>query len=1850
MGRVTQIKVLTTKSGILAVRNWKGSLGQLVAPLVIMLLMLMFQLLINTIAAGQEKEITSISSIGVVPKCTHGEHRNCTTIIFAPSTDETVNLMKIVASSNKLNYGEDVKPLMFDKTLQNQDYLKLQYYYYENQNGTTLGVFFSGVYTENAQFPLAGYVINYNKSAANSYNLELKRTLDEAIIQTYQNDPGYSLNTGWQTFPLAPNRYTDSIDIVSLAGGQWFYVPPMVTFFILLAEVVTEKEQRLRLGMRMMGLNDGVYWFVWFLTGLFFVTASTLILILSGMACQFDFFINANFFALFLVFFLFGVSMYMVSFFISTLVNTVATAQTIGYIVILVGFVFQAILTSFYGILFRLMYAQTIPWIVALKWLLFLYPPFNFACAFFDISTFAGTTMNFTSFTMEKGPGFSFSDLFKENSMDTPDFGELSVPACYVSLLWLLFDIFFFGVLTWYFDNVLPGEHGSPRPLYFFVTAEYWGFNTRRNDAYMAGNVEISHSNTDSDVEREGTQVHERGNDPSIAVKIIGLQKTYKTGLASYFSDTGRVKALQGLNLLIENGELFCLLGHNGAGKTTTINILTGLFASSAGCASIYGLDVDTQIAEIRKQTGVCPQHDILWNELTAREHLRLFAKLKDVNSNEIEEAIQNKLEQMGLEKVGDNKAGTFSGGMKRRLSVAISAIGDPKIIFMDEPTTGMDPVNRRAVWQMIQDLKRDRVILLTTHSMEEADVLGDRIGIMAYGKLRCLGNSLHLKNKYGAGYRIDLVSPNPTDLRNHIAQNFPFAQETSVDGNSLAYNIRREHQGNGLIEILRYFEDKNLSGSLVQEWNVAHSSLEEVFLEVSRINQFTYNANATDPDEMVDEDHDQKPATGDPYAEELNTSIQINDSKNGEKKKSPPTHPYRALVRKNLTLQKRQCATNCCQIITPLFVLFIMLVLQLIIKNKLDGDTVQVENITGPPYGLNSDFNYTLNFPDFLVGNQFNDLNDLATSRQQSFLMTLWKSLSKKGSFEVVLSYLGVPPPVLSPDQACALSCQIISFPFRFVKALQNRYYLFGTISGQCLEFGVYTTTSQEEVGSLDQAGDGTGLLGKIRQKGCSLQDTSIVQVPYFTYSNSSKEIASTLLQEQKQLNSVPLDQVQAPPALYLLPDASFNFIEVTEKTFNFTFAVNDNIQIEYHRANFVTRTNNNISTVWGLGSDNLIPGMGRVMVMDWLNFGYLAYVNDSSLPTAQQENQYFSRWIQQMPYVEYTSLLDIVEYMGMTLYPIALCLQLPVYIYILVLEKAEKLREMMKCMGMRRLPYLVTNILFFFVLYLLSVLLFWVIGFAIGQRFFTQTGFTTLFLFFLGWGFSIIALAYFFASFLSSKRAASVVGYSLALIGTLVAEVICNYMFAVDGTSSLGDVMPWPFLLYPQFPFTRGLYLMSMACTQISCYGEIGTYDGELVGILIALYVDAVFYMLFALYLDEVLPREFGVPKEPLFFARPLINWFKSKFHEHDEGERDPLILTSSNSAYPLFSEDKDCLNERRRVEEGTYPQDCPLVLKNLRKEYSGSPKKIAVVNFSLAVERGECFGLLGENGAGKTTTISMLTGIYPPSSGSAFVGGFNIVDDIDRAHLVMGVCPQFNVLWDDLTVEEHILFYARLKGIPVSEEPKHLETSLVQVGLYHVRERLSKNLSGGMKRRLSVAISLVGNSAVVFLDEPTTGLDPSSRRQLWKILQRAKKGRAIVLTTHAMDEAELLCTRIGILALGRLRCIGTSTHLRNSVSAGYRLQINYSPEKESNAQDFVKQVFPGSEITSQFRGTCKFFLNPSSRGSSIADGFARLIESAGDSGITDFAFSQFGLEDVFQKIVDRSHTEEDNAGERV
>ncbi|XP_013793644.2 ATP-binding cassette sub-family A member 3-like [Limulus polyphemus] len=295
----------------------------------------------------------------------------------------------------------------------------------------------------------------------------------------------------------------------------------------------------------------------------------------------------------------------------------------------------------------------------------------------------------------------------------------------------------------------------------------------------------------------------------------------------------------------------------------------------------------------------------------------------------------------------------------------------------------------------------------------------------------------------------------------------------------------------------------------------------------------------------------------------------------------------------------------------------------------------------------------------------------------------------------------------------------------------------------------------------------------------------------------------------------------------------------------------------------------------------------------------------------------------------------------------------------------------------------------------------------------------------------------------------------------------------------------------------------------------------------------------------------------------------------------------------------------------------------------------EKCAVNNISVNMFRSQITALLGHNGAGKSTTVSMLTGLFPPTSGTALVNGFDICKDIIGVHSGLGICPQHDVLFDDLTVTEHLEFFCKLKGYISDLVQPEVERMIIALGLEDKREALAKTLSGGMKRKLSVGIALVGGSEVVLLDEPTSGMDPSARRFIWDLLQAEKQNRTILLTTHFMEEADILGDRIAIMAEGEIQCCGSPLFLKKKYGAGYHLVIVKEPQCDVTATtSLICTYVPNAEMVSNVGAELSFSL-PDKGSPYFENLFTELEDKKKELKISSYGASVTTMEEVFIKV---------------
>ena len=223
------------------------------------------------------------------------------------------------------------------------------------------------------------------------------------------------------------------------------------------------------------------------------------------------------------------------------------------------------------------------------------------------------------------------------------------------------------------------------------------------------------------------------------AIKAVGLTKRYKD-----------ITAVSGLNLTVHEGEMYALLGVNGAGKSTTIKMLSCLTRPDEGDAEILGKSIISSAEEVKRMISVSPQETAVAAKLSVRENLEFMARIYGADGKAARRKADETLEKFDMEQLARQKAGTLSGGWQRRLSIAMALISEPRVLFLDEPTLGLDVLARRELWKVIEGLKGKITIILTTHYLEEAEALSDRIGIMAKAKLKAEGTAAELKAMAG--------------------------------------------------------------------------------------------------------------------------------------------------------------------------------------------------------------------------------------------------------------------------------------------------------------------------------------------------------------------------------------------------------------------------------------------------------------------------------------------------------------------------------------------------------------------------------------------------------------------------------------------------------------------------------------------------------------------------------------------------------------------------------------------------------------------------------------------------------------------------------------------------------------------------------------------------------------------------------------------------------------------------------------------------------------------------------------------------------------------------------------------
>uniref|UniRef100_A0A8C4PIL5 ATP binding cassette subfamily A member 3 n=1 Tax=Equus asinus asinus TaxID=83772 RepID=A0A8C4PIL5_EQUAS len=1223
--------------------------------------------------------------------------------------------------------------------------------------------------------------------------LAVQHAVDRAIMQYHANASTRQLfeklTVIAKRFPYPPFISDPFLVAIQYQLPLLLMLSFTYTSLTIIRAVVQEKEKKLKEYMRMMGLSSWLHWSAWFL--LFFLF---LLIAVSFMTLLFCVKVKKNVAvlrhsdpSLVLVFLVcFAISSISFSFMVSTFFSKANMAAAIG------GFLYFFTYIPYFFV------APRYNWMTLSQKL--------FSCLLSNVAMAMGAQL--VGKFEAKGTGVQWRDLLSPVNVDDDfSFGQV--------LGMLLLDSILYGLVTWYVEAVLPGQFGVPQPWYFFIMPSYWCGRPRT----VFGKEE-----DDDDPEKAlRTEYFEAEPEDLVAgIKIKHVSKVFRVG------NKGKA-AVRDLNLNLYEGQITVLLGHNGAGKTTTLSMLTGLFPPTSGRAYISGYEISQDMVQIRKNLGLCPQHDVLFDNLTVAEHLYFYAQLKGLSRQKCPEEVKRMLHILGLEDKRDSRCRFLSGGMKRKLSIGIALIAGSKVLMLDEPTSGMDAISRRAIWDLLQQQKSDRTILLTTHFMDEADLLGDRIAIMAKGELQCCGSSLFLKQKYGAGYHMTLVKEphcNAEGISRLVHHHVPNATLESSAGAELSFILPKES-----------------------------------------------------------------------------------------------THRFESLFAK---LEKKQ------------------------------------KELGIASFGAS------------------------VTTMEEVFLR------GRKG-FDIALNLLFAMAFLASTFSILAVS----------ERAIQAKHVQF--VSG--------------------------------------------VHVATFWLSALLWDLMSFLV-----------------PSLLLL---------VVFKAFDVHAFTRDG-----HMADALLLL--------------LLYGWAIIPLMYLMNFFF------SGAATA------------------YTRLTIFNILSGIATFLMVTIMRIP----------AVKLEELSRTLD--RVFLVLPN---------------HCLGMAVSS---------------------------FFENYETRRYCTS-------------SEVAAHYCKKYN--------IQYQENFYAWNAPGVGRFVTSMAASG--------------------------FAYLTLLFLIET---------DLLWRLKTCICALRRR--------RALMEVYTRTSVLP---EDQDVVDERNRILAPSLDSllDTPLIIKELSKVYEQRAPLLAVDKISLAVQKGECFGLLGFNGAGKTTTFKMLTGEETITSGDAFVGGYSISSDIGKVRQRIGYCPQFDALLDHMTGRETLVMYARLRGIPERHIGACVENTLRGLLLEPHANKLVRTYSGGNKRKLSTGIALLGEPAVIFLDEPSTGMDPVARRLLWDTVARAREsGKAIVITSHSMEECEALCTRLAIMAQGQFKCLGSPQHLKSKFGSGYSLQAKVRSDGQQKVLEefkaFVDLTFPGSILEDEHRGMVHYHLPGNDL--SWAKVFGILEKAKEKYGVDDYSVSQISLEQVF------------------
>uniref|UniRef100_A0A8B9NXG8 ATP-binding cassette sub-family A member 2 n=1 Tax=Apteryx owenii TaxID=8824 RepID=A0A8B9NXG8_APTOW len=1692
--------------------------------------------------------------------------------------------------------------------------------------------------------------------------------MERALINTFVGHDVVEPGNYVQMFPYPCYTRDDFLFVIEHMMPLCMVISWVYSVAMMIQHIVTEKEHRLKEVMKMMGLNNAVHWVAWFITG--FVQLSISVTALTAILKYGKVLMHSDVLIIWLFLAIYAVATIMFCFLVSVLYSKAKLASACGGIIYFLSYVpymYVAIreevahdkITAFEKCIASLMSTTA----------------FGLGSKYFALYEVAGVGIQWHTFSQSPVEGDDFNLL--------------------LSMMMLSVDAVVYGVLTWYIEAVHPGMYGLPRPWYFPFQKSYWLGNGRVETWEWtwpwSRTTRLSIMEEDQACAMESRRLEEmRGieEEPShlpLVVCIDKLTKVYKTD---------KKLALNKLSLNLYENQVVSFLGHNGAGKTTTMSILTGLFPPTSGSATIYGHDIRTEMDEIRKNLGMCPQHNVLFDRLTVEEHLWFYSQLKSMAEEEIRKEMDKMIEDLELSNKRHSLVQTLSGGMKRKLSVAIAFVGGSRAVILDEPTAGVDPYARRAIWDLILKYKPGRTILLSTHHMDEADLLGDRIAIISHGKLKCCGSPLFLKSTYGDGYKLTVVKRQASPQESGQPHSPPSHSSVSPcseprvsqfikkyvascllisDTNTeLSYILPSEAVKKGCFERLFQHLEQSLEELDLTSFGLMDTTLEEVFLKVSEEDQSLENSDVG-MDPLAEAEVPEKP--------EVELSNLVTCSKLAQSQVSLRSASSVGSVRGDEGGAYSEFFGD----YSPLF------------DNRQDPDNISLQeaDMEAEDHDLAGQGSFKLE-GSWLKLRQFHGLivkrfHCAKRNTKALFSQILLPAFFVCVAMTVALSVPEIgdlPPLILSPSQYHNYTQPKGNFipyaneerreyrirlsPDASPQQLVNTFHLPSGVGATCVLKTAFNNTLDQPMQTLNlNSNESKMLAAKYFDAMCIDSFTQGLPLSNFVPPPPSPAPSDYPISVDEDLlrawnsttfSSLPavLETITSAPTLpriihepikctCSMQGTGFScpsgvgghppqmkvvtgdiLADITGRNVSeYLLYTSDRFRLHRYGALTFGNVQKSIPASFGARAPATVRKIAvrRTAQVFYNNKGYHSmptYLNAlnnailrANLPKSKGNPAAYGITVTNHPMNKTSASLSLDYLLQGTDVVIAIFIIVAMsfvpasFVVFLVAEKATKAKHLQFVSGCDPVIYWLANYVWDMLNYLVPATCCIIILFVFDLPAYTSpTNFPAVLSLFLLYGWSITPIMYPASFWFEVPSSAYVFLIVINLFIGITATVATFLLQLFEHDKDLKVVNSYLkscFLVFPNYNLGHGL--MEMAYNEYinEYYAKIGQFDK----MKSPFEWDIVTRGLVAMTIEGFVGFFITIMCQYNFFRKP---------------QRLPV------STKPI-EDDIDVANERHRVLRGDADNDM-LKIENLTKVYKSRKigRILAVDRLCVGVRPGECFGLLGVNGAGKTTTFKMLTGDESTTGGEAFVNGHSILKELLQVQQSLGYCPQFDALFDELTAQEHLELYTRLRGIPWKDEERVVKWALKKLELTKYADKPASTYSGGNKRKLSTAIALIGYPSFIFLDEPTTGMDPKARRFLWNlILDVIKTGRSVVLTSHSMEECEALCTRLAIMVNGRLKCLGSIQHLKNRFGDGYMITVR--TKSSLNVKEVVRffnRNFPEAILKERHHTKTQYQLK--SDQISLAQVFSKMEQVVDVLGIEDYSVSQTTLDNVF------------------